>query len=791
MRRGFFRGDREERRSSKKQNKLQQQEQYQHQKRLSSSQASASASNDLFEPPLGLSGRSNDPSSLRYEQSTHASPQQQMKISPPRRPIINNDINQVHQNNEQQYLYQQYHTTIPDQSEHPSQPHLQAIPPSTSIPPSQPIPPSQQEENVVAQNNITLTVDNAISEIWRCETDDFRSASQAIQLLRLAIVAEWESQQMTVDAGGNDTFTYEPSDTFLSLQGATLRFHARFESMKAERRNKMSTRERTGDNTPLDSQPLNGVEWELTEQAAWEVWEESIRASSALTHSCVGPSWRRQLALRRQLIREMEMRQLLQPQLQHPGRFADNISVDSSAGEASGRTSLLSMDISNPQSSSRLTQGQDHVMAPPVWQPHRDILEMLSLHIPQVLPAAMIRFASSVIETSIPPLRSANTKVYWDADGLSSGGNEAALLKALGQHLQDERRWLRRRKRLGDLQRDLAFGLFCGGNENEENAEAAGHRAEETEDSNSESKWSIPGAHTPVAVMIHSWLDTCQAAWPFPRELFEGGRIPYHIEEVSNEQRIDLSASEAIIDASPGSEPPPIEIVLPATMDATSDDTFPQKHRKYSLWGDVFDYKVDWFYTLQVLRDCSDLVATGWHPPPSGQVGEGIILQLISIAKRGITPSFNVIQQEMPIEEIQKEYLVACSCASESLVAIKTLASRDMIPHATLRELATSLCILISAAESSLTPVSSGSEKVREFVASNSADIVWLLLSNDKSVCPTTDALFDAIDMDLHCEITDENRSHVEECVVIAIPAIRALSAAMWGQYTLVICARV
>jgi hypothetical protein len=70
---------------------------------------------------------------------------------------------------------------------------------------------------------------------------------------------------------------------------------------------------------------------------------------------------------------------------------------------------------------------------------------MISFPIPEVLPAAMIRFAANVIVTSIPPLRTQQTKIFW--------GSQKGVREVLGQHLQDERRWLRRRKRLGDTQR--------------------------------------------------------------------------------------------------------------------------------------------------------------------------------------------------------------------------------------------------------------------------------------------------------------------------------------------------
>jgi len=305
--------------------------------------------------------------------------------------------------------------------------------------------PNPQQHNIPTQNQM---VDNAVDEIWRCETDDFRSASHAIQMLRLAIVADWESQQSLErennEMSGPRNFSYDPSDTFLSLQGATLRFHECFESIKAERdadqsalRHALQAEDDTTVNTQRSS--LNGVEWELTEQAAWEVWEEAVRASAALTHACVGPAWRRQLRLRRQLISESEMRLLHQPYLQHRSRFADTMSVGTmSVGSSVGGGSSF---VSNPQSSVRRIPSADL----PAWQPPSDILDMLSFPIPEVLPAAMIRFAASVNETSIPPLRTQLTKIFWDS--------KQGVREVLSQHLQDERRWLRRRKRLGDTQR--------------------------------------------------------------------------------------------------------------------------------------------------------------------------------------------------------------------------------------------------------------------------------------------------------------------------------------------------
>ena len=308
--------------------------------------------------------------------------------------------------------------------------------------------PNPRQYNIPTQNQM---VDNAVDEIWRCETDDFRSASHAIQMLRLAIVADWESHQ-SLESENDETigprnFSYDPSDTFLSLQGATLRFHECFESIKAERDADQSAQRhalQAGDDITVNTQrsSLNGVEWELTEQAAWEVWEEAVRASAALTHACVGPAWRRQLRLRRQLISESEMRLLHQPHLQYRSRFTDTMSVGamSVGSSVGGGSSFVSM-LSNPQSSVRRIPAADL----PAWQPPTDILDMISFPIPEVLPAAMIRFAANVIVTSIPPLRTQQTKIFW--------GSQKGVREVLGQHLQDERRWLRRRKRLGDTQR--------------------------------------------------------------------------------------------------------------------------------------------------------------------------------------------------------------------------------------------------------------------------------------------------------------------------------------------------
>lgn len=236
-------------------------------------------------------------------------------------------------------------------------------------------------------------------------------------------------------------WSYDPSETFLSLQGAALRFHARFEAMKAEKAGNAES--------PLDGSrsERDGIEWELTEQAAWEVWEESVRASAALSHACVGPAWYRQIRMRRQLLRESEMRLIYHSYIQQQRNlFSSDRSETSSLGGASMSSTIASMDMSATQSVGMMSG----MGLAPTINPPTDMLQMISHAIPEVLPAAMIRFAASAIETSIPPLRTKKTKIFWNPD---KKNDSEFLLSSLGEILCEERRWLRRRRRLGDTQR--------------------------------------------------------------------------------------------------------------------------------------------------------------------------------------------------------------------------------------------------------------------------------------------------------------------------------------------------
>ena len=239
-------------------------------------------------------------------------------------------------------------------------------------------------------------------------------------------MTDWELRQQRANGDIDQlmTFSYDPSETFLSLQGAALRFHANFDLMRAER-----------DSCSGEGEGPDSLEWELTEQTAWEVWEESLRASAALAHAVVSPGWQYQLQMRRQLNHEDELRSIYGSTLQRNHDFDDYSEGGSSLGS-------YSFDMSNPQSShfsERPRPVADLIMP--------NILDKFRVVIPEVLPAAMIRFAASVTDCT-PTLLEAQSKIAW-----KEGQTQQQMQSVILNNINEQRRWIRRLKRLGDAQR--------------------------------------------------------------------------------------------------------------------------------------------------------------------------------------------------------------------------------------------------------------------------------------------------------------------------------------------------
>ena len=297
--------------------------------------------------------------------------------------------------------------------------------------------------------------------------------------------------------------------------------------------------------------------------------------------------------------------------------------------------------------------------------------------------------------------------------------------------------------------------------------------------------------------------------------------VPCHYEEVTSEPL----PTDVIVESEEVVDTPPTEIVFPAQKKSTSrnedeevqhGDTSETTNEhisgiqvKFSYWNDLVSLSSkDWWYTLvriqyflclylfqlknlflilysfswkllcclkRVLRDCSDLVSSGWCPPPS-DTGFRICSLLVKIALDGnaMASSFNVDSSRddvLPDEEICRE-----SCAAESLALLKNLASRDVLPLQSVDMLATSLCRLLTTSEKVISDLESHNATFEEeiivqrtFVASNSAELLWILLSTESTCCPTCDALLNLIDD----EVMDGAG---------ATSAVRALSAALWGR---------
>lgn len=439
-RRTFFRGVGSDKKSSRKQHKHDDKRTRQQVIQRQNAQVDrlqASSSTNGSDPPLNLNGPTRNAPKHSSGGQTYPSPahpdstlsQVNENFPYPRQnPSQSSDFQR-----DQEHLFAQQILT----PENELMQHQANTVNLNTMPQNQQLHPSAQRFGHNPGQNVVPTVESATDEIWRCGTGDFRSGSLAVQLLRLAIVTDWEKKQQNADINNEriNTFSYDPSETFLSLQGAALRFHANFDSMREDRAAKMSIREKSNDEYAHDVDEPDSLEWELTEQAAWEVWEESLRAAAALAHASVGPGWRHQLNLRRQLNRDAEIRAMYGSTLQLRNPAFDNFSDFSSVGGIS--LSSYSFDISNPPSSGRfMSSFPDHM-----------IPNVVDVNIPEVLPAAMIRFAASVIDC-IPPLRVAQSKIFWTEEQ-----SQQQMHSIILRLINDERRWIRRIKRLSDTQR--------------------------------------------------------------------------------------------------------------------------------------------------------------------------------------------------------------------------------------------------------------------------------------------------------------------------------------------------
>lgn len=328
-----------------------------------------------------------------------------------------------------------------------------------------------------------VTVQDGIDDLWNCQ--GVKEVYDRLKSLHQVLLT--------------DRVGFDPSEAFLAIQGASLRF---LPSLKNQQRQwQEEFKKEQAITQPADNQKANdGVkgdeskidaereEKEKIERLHWSVTEESLWAAAALACVCVGPAWRAQTQKRKQSLAQK--------------RGEDENSVKSSASFYPpdelqlGNTRSFSPGFT---AVSALSTGQTITRSKNIKYPS----------IPEVLPAAMLRFAASVL-TLIP-----------DRDVFSS-------MKEKERDL-----WKERKKKIAIGQRYLVLALCC------ESPIINSNTAQEEEQSQhlgpKSTEWTIPGANELVGDMLYFWL---KVACP----LDDGHRRP--MKKTVDDIKVDQEESE-------------------------------------------------------------------------------------------------------------------------------------------------------------------------------------------------------------------------------------------------------
>lgn len=244
--------------------------------------------------------------------------------------------------------------------------------------------------------NRFVTVTEACEEIWKCQEPE--QAALWLQQLHQALLRTHLS-------------AYDPSETFLSLMGAALRFQGNAQPGVASLHD-----------ISASPQPHNI-------ETLWVVWEEAVWAAAALARVCVGAAWRHQLHQRRAFLRYN----------QHSvteGSGSRELSTDTCSQNTTDKSPVEEVATEKMSSSQRsfspmtFSSNGGPSLRPGAWFPP----------IQEGLPAAMLRFAACAIETVIPPLTASP---------------------------HGQQKWQVRRKSLSEAQRELVLALCYASPEEE------------------------------------------------------------------------------------------------------------------------------------------------------------------------------------------------------------------------------------------------------------------------------------------------------------------------------------
>lgn len=239
---------------------------------------------------------------------------------------------------------------------------------TTSLPP---------EATPTAQSDLAISVSQACEEIWSCQNAD--QAVHWIQALHSAVLRERH-----LDA-------YDPSEAFFAVQGAALRFRAAAND--------------TGEHLSEENEE-NDQQHEHVVDAVQTVREKTVWASAALARSCVGPAWWHQVS-RRHVLHVNGATGQLDDSSSTLTPSSDGNHTPSGTPSRAPREVVVHHhgDGQYPQHAwSPMTQATNLRGTEPTssrWYPI----------IPEVLPAAMLRFASTMLVIDPPPPSTLTTPV--------------------------------------------------------------------------------------------------------------------------------------------------------------------------------------------------------------------------------------------------------------------------------------------------------------------------------------------------------------------------------------------
>ena len=667
----------------------------------------------------------------------------------------------------------------------PDVPHRNRLP----LPPRETlsIPPNMQPQLPFGQMNMRRPPPARliVEELFKINDEDSILAERYLKLLRDALEIEGTAFQ-----NGEIELSFDPTDTFFCIKQVAERYHSRWSDLKSRRsigqekklaseivmRDNIKNEEKetkleidqaveeqgaketvknnianpqheSNDDLGFDPADIDSSTWTDLEQISWEIFELSMWSCAVLATLCIGPAWKNQIKKRRMRLHSARLENLRR-------NHSKQSKLSKRASTATSTTSSLTQSQSNQQKVSFHRKLPEKEV--------KDIYENEEPRypsIPEVLPISMLQFAATFGDTILPLAKYPDVEVILTKDEVeiseeSSGRNEennddfspAHFSGSVTQLIWEEQRNLIRRQRLGDAQREIVAALITEDGEDNQF------------DGNKRYKWSIPGAHDPVAMMIRAWVETTLMGWP-------------------NNTSIKLSQENSNL------------------INSTNLQV---------LWGTIaVNETIDWWNAFQVSKFVSDLTTAGWRPPPGERHGKECILRLVALAEKGIL----LLPQDMKNsarstnEMAREEILAASSTSAEVLSALNHLGGRGCLPETTVKSVSRSLCQLLSLTDESISEPSyslflmkSGHstemqdldngimQEIEAFAVQREtclheiAELLWSMMARNSSMASTTDALLGVINIDL------SNDAIFNSDIFCACGAVRSLGASLWGN---------